>query len=134
MLNVPQALEIIENNRTVAVVGLSPKEDRPSFRVAKYLLDHGFAIIPVTPGHKEILGQPCFKNLSELEPGQADWIDMFIHPKRLPDFQEEIIRLSPKLVWCQIGVVNNEFNREIEKNNIPLIADVCPKLELEKRD
>lgn len=133
MLTVHQALEIIEGNRTVAVVGLSPKEDRPSFVVAKYLLDHGFTIIPVVPFHKEILGQPCIRSLSEIKPGQADWIDMFVNPKRLPEFQEDIVRLAPKLVWCQIGVVNHDFNREMEKNTIPLIADVCPKQELEKR-
>ena len=132
MLAVNQALEIINQNKKVAIVGLSPKEDRPSNQVARYLIEHGFDIVPINPAYKEILGKPCVKNLSELAAGDVDWIDMFVAPQRLMGFADDAVRLSPKLVWCQIGVVNEEFNKKLEEANIPYIANLCPKIELSK--
>ena len=132
MLAVNQALDIINHNKKVAIVGLSPKEDRPSNQVARFLIDKGFDIVPVNPVHKEILGKPCVKNLSDLSPGEVDWIDMFVNPQKLMEFADDAVRLSPKLVWCQIGVVNEEFNGKMEAAHIPYIADVCPKIELNK--
>ncbi|MBU2512218.1 CoA-binding protein [bacterium] len=132
MLTVEQALKIIKTNRKVAIVGLSPKEDRPSFRVAKFLLDKGFHIIPINPTYEKILGIPCKKSLSDLSAGEIDWIDFFVNPSRLMDFSATVLKLSPKLVWCQIGVVSEPFNQELDKAGIPFIANVCPKIELEK--
>ncbi len=132
MLTVDQALEIIKANKKVAIVGLSPKEDRPSFRVAKFLIDKGFEITPVTPVYDEILGIPCKKSLVDLSAIDIGWIDFFVNPSKLMDFNADIPRLSPKLIWCQIGVVNAQFNQELENANIPYIVDVCPKIELEK--
>lgn len=132
MLTVEQALEIINQNKKVAIVGLSPKEDRPSHRVAKFLLDKGFEVIPVTPIYKEILGIPCKKALSEIEKGEIDWVDFFVNPTKLKEFTSDLVELSPKLVWCQIGVVDNEFNNQLTEKGIPYIADLCPKMELEK--
>ncbi len=129
MLNIEQALEIIRENKKVAIVGLSPKEDRPSSRVARFLLEKDFEITPVHPFHDVILDKPVLKNLSFLNPGEVDWVDLFVNPQRLMDLAEEILRLSPKLVWCQIGVVNEEFNRVLKTAGIPFIADVCPKME-----
>ncbi len=128
-LTVDQALEVIRCNKRVAIVGLSPKTDRPSNRVGQFLKEKGFDIIPVNPVHKEILGQPSVSSLEELDPDSIDWVDFFVGPQRLPDFANEIIRLSPKLVWCQIGVVNSDFNRRLDNAQIPYIVDVCPKIE-----
>ncbi len=127
LLDVDTALNFIKENTRVAVVGLSPKADRPSNLIGRFLIDKGFSIIPINPGHDEILGQKCKKNLAELNPDEVDWIDLFVNPARLGDLVEEIVRLSPKLVWCQIGIVNEDFNRRLEKENISYIADVCPK-------
>lgn len=128
-LSVDQALNIIRNHTRVAIVGLSPKTDRPSNRVGRFLQEKGFDIVPVTPGKKEILGRPVVSNLADLNPGDVDWIDFFVGPARLPGFADEVIRLSPKLVWCQIGVVNDDFSRQLEEAGIPFITDVCPKIE-----
>ncbi len=128
-LNVNEALEIIRQNRRVAIVGLSPKEDRPSFHVGQFLLDKGFTVVPVNPVHKEILGQPSVTSLAELDLDTVDWVDFFVAPGRLPDFGNDIIRLSPKLVWCQLGVVNPDFNERLENAQIPFISDACPKIE-----
>jgi len=129
LLTVAQALAIIQNNHRVAVVGLSQKEDRPSFRVAKFLLEKGFTVVPVNPSQQQILGRTCVAALKDLNPGDVDWIDFFVGPNRLPGFAEDVVRLSPKLVWCQIGVVNEAFNRTLANAGIPYIADVCPKIE-----
>ncbi len=134
MLSPKQALDFIRQHKTVAIVGLSPKTDRPSHRVGRFLLEKKYNIIPVAPRYDEILGKPCVKSLADLEPGSVDWVDLFVNPDRLLDFAEDIVKLSPNLVWCQIGVVNEEFNKLMEKANIPYIANVCPKIELEKED
>ena len=131
-MQIDQALDYIKQNKKVAIVGLSPKEDRPSYRVAKFLIEKGCEIIPVNPVYEEILGKPCVKKLSDLKPGDVDWIDMFVNSQRLMNFVEDIINLKPGLVWCQIGVVNEDFNKLLENSNIQYIADVCPKMEWEK--
>lgn len=133
MLTPNEALKIITQNKQVAIVGLSPKEDRPSYRVGKFLLQNGYKVTPVNPGQKEVLGQTCVKSLEDLDPQTIDWIDLFVNPSRLMDFADAIVNLSPKLVWCQLGVVNERFNTAMENANIPLIVDACPKIELENR-
>ena len=126
-MEVENALAFIKDNKRVAVVGLSPKEDRPSNQVGRFLMDKGFSVIPINPVSEEILGQKCKKSLAELIPDEVDWLDLFVNPNRLGDLLEEVVRLSPKLVWCQIGVVNEVFNQRLEKEKIPYIADICPK-------
>lgn len=129
MLTVSEAMNFVKNNKKVAIVGLSPKQDRPSFQVAQFLISKGFEVTPINPGYDEILGIPCLKDLSALTPGQVDWIDLFVSPQRLMGLLPEIQTLKPKLVWCQIGVVDKEFNQALESSHIPYIADVCPKQE-----
>jgi uncharacterized protein len=129
LLSVNEALEIIRHHRRVAVVGLSPNQNRPSHKVAEFLIEKGFDILPVNPGHQTILGKPCVDGLADLEPEQVDWIDLFVSSQRLADLANDIIRLSPMLVWCQIGVVNEAFNRRMQNAQIPYIIDVCPKIE-----
>lgn len=133
MLTAEEATNFIMENKNVAIVGLSPKEDRPSYRVGKFLQENDFKITPVNPVYREILGETSLKSLSFLEKNQVDWIDLFVNPQKLMEFVDEIIRLSPKLVWCQLGVVNDHFNKKLEEAGIPYIADRCPKIELEKR-
>ncbi len=127
MKSLPEALKFIKDNNKVAIVGLSPKPERPSNKVADFLMKKGFDVTPINPKGEEILGKRCKPGLSELVPGEVDWIDIFVNPKRLMGLVDEIIRLSPKLVWCQLGVVDEEFNRKMDEANIPYIADYCPK-------
>lgn len=129
MLTVQEAMQVINDHKRVAIVGLSPKEDRPSYIVGKFLIEQGFEVTPVNPGHSEILGRKSVKTLSEISRDAIDWIDLFVNPGRLNDLLPEIIALSPKLVWCQLGVVNESFNQALEQASIPYIADVCPKME-----
>jgi uncharacterized protein len=131
MLTAQEAVELINQYKKVAIVGLSPKEDRPSFRVGNFMKDQGFDITSVNPGpFDEIIGIKNHRSLAELNPGDVDWVDLFVNPTRLMGLLDDIKRLKPKLVWCQLSVVNDEFNAELDKAGIPYIADACPKIEL----
>lgn len=131
MLSTQEAVELINKYKKVAIVGLSPKEDRPSHRVGNYMKDQGFEITSVNPGpFEEIIGLKNHRSLAELSTGDIDWVDLFVNPTRLMGLLDEIIRLKPKLVWCQLGVINEAFNAELDKAGIPYIADACPKIEL----
>ncbi|MGK0289408.1 MAG: putative CoA-binding protein [bacterium] len=132
MITTEEAVEIIQNHPKVAIVGLSPKEERPSYRVGKFLQQENYKITPINPIHKEILGETSIASLQEIQPNQIDWIDLFVNPAKLMSFVDEIIRIQPKLVWCQIGVVSEEFEEKIAQAEIPIIMDVCPKIELGK--
>jgi len=129
MLDINKALKLIQENKKVALVGMSAKTDRPSNRVGRFLMDKGFEVIPVNPGLQEIDGLKCRKSLADLKSEEIDWIDIFLRPDRLEALLPEILRLSPKLVWCQIGVVNESFNQQLNAAKIPYIADLCPKME-----
>ena len=131
MLTAHEAVEVINQYKKVAIVGLSPKEDRPSFKVGNFMKNQGFEITSVNPGpFEEIIGRKNYRSLAELNPGDVDWIDLFVNATRLMGLLDEILRLKPKLVWCQLGVVNEAFNAELDKAGIPYIADACPKIEL----
>ncbi|OGH04424.1 MAG: hypothetical protein A2600_03980 [Candidatus Lambdaproteobacteria bacterium RIFOXYD1_FULL_56_27] len=129
MLTPAQATALIKSHPKVAIVGLSPKDDRPSYHVGQFLARNGFQITPIHPAHDEILGFPAKKSLTELAPGEVDWVDLFLNPSRLMDLLPELKRLRPKLVWCQLGVVDEAFNAALDEAKIPYIADRCPKIE-----
>lgn len=129
MITPQEATEFIKRSQNVAVVGLSPHQDRPSYQVASFLQQQGLKIIPVNPFGEETLGEPIHSSLNQLEPGTVDWIDFFVHALRLPSFTQEVIRLKPKLVWCQLTVVDLQFAKEIEAAGIPVLMDYCPKIE-----
>ncbi|UCF58205.1 MAG: CoA-binding protein, partial [Deltaproteobacteria bacterium] len=99
--------EILSSSRTIAVVGLSPKPNRPSYRVASYLKEQGYRIIPVNPKATEILGEVCYPNLSSI-PEPVDVVDIFRRPEDVTGIVEETIKIGAKAVWMQEGVINEE--------------------------
>ena len=99
--------KILNSSRVVAVVGLSPKPDRPSHRVARYLKKNGYKIIPVTPKATEILGEVGYPDLSSV-PEPVDVVDIFRRSEEVPAIVEEAIKIGAKAVWMQEGVVNEE--------------------------
>ncbi len=98
---------ILKTCKTVAVVGLSPKPNRPSYMVASYLKENGYRIIPVNPRAGEILGETCYPRLGSI-PGSVDVVDIFRRPKELPAIVEDAIKIGAKAVWMQEGVINEE--------------------------
>src|SRR4030043_669318 len=116
--------------KTVAVVGISPREDRPSHIVASYLKTKGYKIIPVRPDGVEILGEKVYYSLSEIpkEIG-VDVVDIFRKSEDVPPIVEEAIQQGAKVVWMQEGVIHKEAGEKAEKAGLKGGMDGCLKKE-----
>ena len=120
--------ELLETTKIIAVVGLSPKDDKPSNRVAIYLKAHGYRIIPVNPQYEKILGEKSYKTLSEI-PEKVDVIDIFMRAENVIPVVEEAVKIQPKAIWLQLGIVNDDAKSVAEKSGINFVQDLCIKLE-----
>lgn len=134
MPSVPESPEVVSTLRDakrIAVVGLSPKPERPSHSVSRYLQRVGYTVLPVRPATSQpILGQPVYPDLrSAADTGPIDIVNVFRQPAALPALVEEIIAVKPKLVWLQLGVVHEESARRIEAAGIPVVMDYCLAVE-----
>ena len=116
--------KILKTYRKVAVVGLSPKPDRPSHRVASYLKGQGYRIIPVNTYAKEILGETCYPNLSSI-PEPVDVVDIFRRPEAVLPIVEEAIKIGAKAVWMQEGVINEEAASLAKGAGLLVVMDRC---------
>ncbi len=128
MQNKPTLSDALNNSKTLAVVGLSDDNLRPSYMVAKYMQDHGYRIIPVNPKCDEILGEKCYPSLSAI-PEPIDLVDVFRKPADALVVAEEAIAIGAKTLWLQIGVVNEEAKKLAEAAGITVIMDRCIKIE-----
>jgi predicted CoA-binding protein len=122
--------ETLSNFKTIAVVGISPREDRPSYIVASYLKTKGYQIIPVRPDGEEILGEKVYPSLSEIpkEIG-VDIVDIFRRSEDVPPIVEEAIQRGTKVVWMQEGVIHKEAGEKAEKAGLKVVMDRCIKKE-----
>ena len=116
--------EILNSSRVVAVVGLSAKPDRPSYRVASYLKENGYKIIPVNPGEAEILGEVCYPDLSSI-PEPVDVVDIFRRAEEVSAIVEEAIKIGVKAVWMQEGVINEEAAARAREAGLAVVMDRC---------
>ena len=123
---------ILNTVKTVAMVGFSPKENRPSYFVFKYLLERGYRVIPVNPGQagKEVLGQKIYASLSDI-PEPIDMVDIFRASENVPPIVDEALTLTPKpqVIWMQLTVRNDEAARRAEDAGLKVVMDRCPKIE-----
>jgi len=122
--------EVLRSSKTVAVIGISLKEDRPSYGVASYLKSKGYRIIPVRPDGDEILGEKVYHSLTEI-PGEIeiDVVDIFRKSEDVPPVVEEAIHRGAKVVWMQEGIVNQEASAKAEKAGLKVVMDRCTKKE-----
>jgi predicted CoA-binding protein len=122
--------EIIENSKTIAIVGLSDKPDRPSFIVANYLRENGYKILPVNPNFSEWCGIQSYKSLSEIKE-KIDIVDIFRKSEDVLSVVKEAIQLNPKpqTIWMQLGITNQEAANMAEMAGITVIMDKCLKIE-----
>jgi len=123
---------ILSETRTVAVVGISDKPERPSHAVARYLKERGFRIIPVNPLLTEVLGEKAYPSLSDI-PGKVDLVDVFRKSVEVPALAEEAVRIGARFFWMQEGVVSEQARDRLERAGIPVVMDLCVKKELAKR-
>lgn len=118
--------EILSSSRTVAVVGISDKPERDSYRVAKYLKDAGFEIFPVNPVIETWDGQKSYKSLTEI-PAEVkiDIVDVFRKPDAVLPVLEEALKISPKTLWLQESVVNEEAASLAKQKGLMVVMDRC---------
>jgi predicted CoA-binding protein len=122
--------DVLRSSKTVAVVGISPKEDRPSYLVASYLKSKGYRIIPVRPDGEEILGEKVCHSLTEIPGGiEIDVVDIFRKSEDVPSVVEEALLRGTKVVWMQEGVINQEACAKAEKAGLKVVMDRCMKKE-----
>jgi len=118
------AASILRKYRTVAVVGISVDEGRPSHRVARYLKEHGYRIIPVNPREKEVLGERCYPDLCSV-PEQIEVVDVFRRPRFLPRVVAEAMYAGAKVVWMQEGIVHEAAARRAREAGMEVVMDRC---------
>ena len=122
--------EILSNSQTVAVVGISPKEDRPSYIVASYLKSKGYQIIPVRPDGEEILGEKVYHSLTEIPKEiKVEVVDIFRKSEDVPPIVEEAIQRGAKVIWMQEGITHKEAGEKAERAGLKVIMDRCMKKE-----
>ena len=124
--DLPAIKKLLATARTIAVVGLSPKESRPSNMVARYLIEAGHTIIPVNPGQEEILGLNCYPDLGSI-PVPVDIVDIFRRSEDVPPIVAESIAIGAKAVWMQEGVVHAEAARTAQAAGVLVVMDRCLK-------
>jgi uncharacterized protein len=119
---------VLHSARTIAIVGLSANQLRPSNFVGFYLKRHGYRVIPVNPRETEILGETCFPSLLDV-PVPVDIVDVFRAPDALPAIAREAVSIKAGALWCQFGVINEEGTRLAEQGGLDVIVDRCLKIE-----
>lgn len=124
--------DILESVKTVAIVGASANDVRPSFFVTKYLIDKGYTVFPINPGHagKEILGCMTYARLADV-PEPIDMVDIFRASAAVPPIVEEALALEPKpkVIWMQLTIRNDEAAARAEAAGVKVVMNRCPKIE-----
>lgn len=120
--------EMLKTAKTIAVVGLSPKPGRDSYRVAAHLQDFGYRIIPVRPGLDSALGERAYASLSEIPEAlrkEIDWVNVFRASEHIPGVVEECLSLGLKCLWVQLGIVNEAAAVRAQAGGMTVVMDRC---------
>ncbi len=128
MTDIKDLRRILNDYKRVAIVGLSADWSRPSNFAAKYLIDHGFEVIPVNPKYDEILGQKCYPDLESI-PTPVDVVDLFQRVDRIPPFVDQAIEIGAKVVWMQLGIIHEEAAQKARDAGLEVVMDRCMKIE-----
>ena len=119
---------ILKSYRNIAVVGLSPKANRPSYQVAAYLLGAGYNVIPVNPGQVEVLGRTCYPDLLAV-PEPVEIVDIFRRSEEVGPVVDQAIAIGAKVVWMQQGIVNEAAAAKARSAGLTVIMDRCLKID-----
>ena len=119
---------ILAQSRIIAVVGLSAQWYRPSYFAAKYMQDHGYRIIPVNPNYGEVLGEKCYAKLTDI-PSPVDIVDCFRKSAEMPGIARDAVKIHAKVLWMQLGIVNDEAEKIAVDAGLDVVANHCVKIE-----
>ena len=125
--------EILEEVKTIAVVGASANQDRDSYKVMEALIQHGYQIFPINPNEEGnlILGQNCYANLSSVSK-KIDMVDVFRAADAVMGVTREAIAVEASVLWTQLDIINKEAAEVAEQAGLKVVMDRCPKIELAK--
>ncbi|MBF0625323.1 MAG: CoA-binding protein [Magnetococcales bacterium] len=125
-----ELIDLLRNTRTIAVVGLSPKPDRASYRVAAYLQAQGYTIVPVRPGGGQVLGETCHASLKEIPKEiRVDLVDVFRRAEDTPPIATAAVAIGAKGFWLQSGIVNDAAMTIARQAGLAAIQDLCLMVE-----
>jgi hypothetical protein len=116
--------EILAETKTIAIVGASPRPERPSNGVMRYLLAQGYRVIPVRPHRSEILGIPCVDSVTEIDE-PIDLVDVFRRPEFCPEVAEQAAAAGAKALWLQLGIVSPEARAIAERAGMEYVENAC---------
>jgi predicted CoA-binding protein len=129
MMTDEELTKLLQETKTIAVVGLSSNPVRPSFGVSRFLQRQGYRIIPVNPAETEILGERSYPSIHEI-PDDVDIVDIFRRSEAVPEVVDDALLKKPRCIWMQEGVVNHEAAKKAEAAGIAVVMDRCMLKEL----
>ena len=131
--NSAEILEILDSVKVIAILGLSPDETKASHKVAKFMQERGYKIVPVYPKEDTILGEKVYRSLAEI-PFEIDMVDIFRKPNAFDAIADACIaRGDVKVFWGQLELVNNEAAAKAREAGMKVVQNHCPKIELQNR-
>ncbi len=129
MMTDEELTKLLQEAKTIAVVGLSSNPTRASFGVSRFLQRQGYRVIPVNPAESEILGERAYPSVHEV-PDQVDIVDIFRRSEAVPEVVEDALLKKPRCIWMQEGVIHHEAAKKAEAAGVAVVMDRCILKEL----
>lgn len=123
--------DVLRRTQRIALVGATDREDRPAYGVMKFLLSHGYDVVPVSPklAGKTLLGQQAYAVLADI-PGHVDMVDVFRNAEAAYGVAQEAIAIGADTLWLQLGIINEQAAALAEEAGLTVIMDHCPKIDI----
>jgi predicted CoA-binding protein len=120
--------KILDSAKNIAIIGLSDSPEKPSYGVARYLISSGYNIFPVNPKYDSILGAKCYKSLNDIDE-KIDIVDVFRRPEHIFPVAEKAIEIEARVLWMQLGIINEEAAKLANEAGLDVIMDRCIKVD-----